>query len=87
MRTLTKDHKVPQRHGGPDTLDNLVSACRSCNCRKGVKSYAEFVHQIEAERRRASGDESPPAWLLQDNPLALEDELASLYGSVVTCRQ
>lgn len=60
MRTLTKDHVVPFRDGGQHTLNNLVSACRSCNQRKGVKPYAVFVERMRAER----GLE--PAWLTED---------------------
>lgn len=57
MRTLTKDHVVPLRDGGRGTLDNLVSACRSCNQRKGVRPYATFMERMRAERGL------PPAWV------------------------
>jgi len=60
MRTLTKDHRVPFRDGGKHTLDNLVSACRSCNQRKGTKPYDVFVERMRAER----GLE--PAWLTEE---------------------
>lgn len=33
---LTCDHVIPESKGGPATLDNLQTMCRSCNCRKGV---------------------------------------------------
>ena len=36
-RDLTLDHVVPRHRGGKHTWDNLVSACRSCNHRKGGK--------------------------------------------------
>ena len=38
---LTLDHVVPRSRGGPHTWENLASACRSCNHRKGGKSVAE----------------------------------------------
>jgi 5-methylcytosine-specific restriction endonuclease McrA len=38
---LTIDHIVPRSKGGLHTWDNLVSACRSCNHRKGGKTVAE----------------------------------------------
>jgi 5-methylcytosine-specific restriction endonuclease McrA len=66
MRTLTKDHKIPRRHGGPDTLDNLVSACRSCNQRKGTKTYSEFIERMRAERGEV------PLWVEED--LHLDNE-------------
>ncbi|MBF6613963.1 MAG: HNH endonuclease [Chloroflexi bacterium] len=40
-RDLTLDHVIPRSKGGPHTWDNLVSACRNCNHRKGGKSVAE----------------------------------------------
>ena len=38
---LTLDHVVPRSRGGPHTWENLASACRSCNHRKGGKSVTE----------------------------------------------
>jgi 5-methylcytosine-specific restriction endonuclease McrA len=38
---LTIDHVVPRSRGGGHTWDNLVSACKMCNHRKGGKSPAE----------------------------------------------
>jgi len=50
MATLTQDHKIPRKDGGRSTLNNLVSACRSCNQRKGTKPYDVFVERMRAER-------------------------------------
>ncbi len=41
MRTLTLDHVVPRRYGGPHSWENLVAACSPCNRRKGGKLAAE----------------------------------------------
>ena len=38
---LTIDHVVPRSRGGGHSWENLVSACRSCNHRKGGKSLTE----------------------------------------------
>jgi 5-methylcytosine-specific restriction endonuclease McrA len=38
---LTIDHVIPRSRGGPHTWDNLVSACKTCNHRKGGKSLNE----------------------------------------------
>ena len=38
---LTVDHIVPRRLGGPYSWDNLVTACPTCNRRKGGRSLAE----------------------------------------------
>jgi len=34
-KELTIDHVIPRHRGGPHRWDNLVSACKSCNHRKG----------------------------------------------------
>lgn len=35
---LRADHVIPERKGGPTTLENLQTLCRSCNSRTGVRS-------------------------------------------------
>jgi 5-methylcytosine-specific restriction endonuclease McrA len=40
-KDLTLDHVVPRHKGGKHTWENLVSACRSCNHRKGGKTVEE----------------------------------------------
>lgn len=38
---LTRDHVHPRSRGGPDTWENVVSACQACNCRKGARTPEE----------------------------------------------
>lgn len=38
---LTIDHVIPRSRGGGHSWENLVSACRVCNHRKGGKTLAE----------------------------------------------
>lgn len=38
---LTLDHVIPRSRGGQHTWENLASACRACNHRKGGKSPQE----------------------------------------------
>jgi hypothetical protein len=38
----TIDHVLPRYHGGPDDIDNLVLACKSCNSQKNTKDYDEY---------------------------------------------
>lgn len=40
-RDLTLDHVIPRHRGGRHTWDNLVSACRACNHRKGGRTPEE----------------------------------------------
>jgi len=63
---LTRDHVVPTSRGGTDRWDNVVSACRRCNHRKGsrlthecsmellalpyVPNYAEYLALINGGR-------------------------------------
>ncbi|MFT4562310.1 MAG: 5-methylcytosine-specific restriction endonuclease McrA, partial [Gammaproteobacteria bacterium] len=37
-RQLTRDHVIPLSKGGRDMWSNVVSACRSCNTRKGCRT-------------------------------------------------
>lgn len=41
VRELNIDHVVPRSRGGPDSWENLVTACRVCNLRKGWKTPDE----------------------------------------------
>lgn len=36
---LTIDHVIPLSRGGPNTINNIVPACQSCNSKKGDKTY------------------------------------------------
>ena len=38
VRDLSRDHVVPVSRGGKDAWTNTVTACRSCNTRKGGRS-------------------------------------------------
>lgn len=40
-RDLTIDHVIPKSRNGPHTWENLVSACKACNHRKGGKTVQE----------------------------------------------
>ncbi|HTY66608.1 MAG TPA: HNH endonuclease [Alphaproteobacteria bacterium] len=41
--TATLDHLVPVAAGGSNGIDNLVTACLSCNTRKGRKPLGDFL--------------------------------------------
>ena len=51
---LTIDHVIPRSRGGLHTWENVVSACKSCNHRKGGKSVVEarmMLHKQPHEPR------------------------------------
>ena len=53
---LSLDHLIPVSKGGPDTGDNVVWACRSCNSSKGARDLLEWY---------ARRGEIPPLLLLR----------------------
>jgi len=53
---LTVDHLVLWEHGGPSTVENLVSACRKCNKVRGRTPYADWLrseHYLRVSRALA----------------------------------
>jgi len=38
---LSMDHVKPKKHGGTSIWENIVTACKSCNTRKGAKSLEQ----------------------------------------------
>ena len=49
---LTIDHIVPRQKGGPDTWENLVTACVQCNTQKGHKSVSEAKMELKSSPRK-----------------------------------
>ena len=49
---LTLDHFIPRALGGPNTLDNLFTACKSCNSRKGKIGPAWVARRFAAGIRK-----------------------------------
>jgi len=41
VRDLNIDHVIPRSRGGQDSWENLVTACRACNLRKGWRTPDE----------------------------------------------
>jgi hypothetical protein len=48
--TLTLDHVKPHSKGGSRKPANLVTACKKCNCSRGVRSVAVFAKMVAADR-------------------------------------
>lgn len=69
---LTLDHIVPRAQNGESVTDNLVTACKRCNCRKGNRTpeQARMPLLISQHRLRVGLDlvmlchyaESRPEW-------------------------
>jgi 5-methylcytosine-specific restriction endonuclease McrA len=55
VRDLNIDHVLPRSRGGADSWENLVTACRVCNLRKGWKTPEEAMMRL----LRVPG---PPRW-------------------------
>ena len=51
---LTLDHVVPRHRGGGHTWENLVTACKSCNHRKGGKTLEEARFRLTPAAVRAA---------------------------------
>lgn len=45
-KDLTLDHIIPKRLGGKSTWENLVSACKTCNNKKGEKTLQQVNMQL-----------------------------------------
>lgn len=62
---MTLDHVVPRHVGGRHTWDNLVTACASCNLRKGGRS----LEQAPMDLRRPPQEPRASALYLYGNHL------------------
>jgi len=51
---LTIDHVKPRHRGGPHTWENLTTACRACNHRKGGRTPEEAGMELAKHPRRPS---------------------------------
>lgn len=51
IRNLTMDHVIPKSKGGPNSWDNLVTACKHCNSEKGDLSLEEYGKEIPVSMR------------------------------------
>ena len=69
-RELTMDHVVPRHRGGQHTWGNLVSACASCNRRKGGKT----LQQARMQLLRRPFEPKPTARYLYQTSLRHNDE-------------
>jgi 5-methylcytosine-specific restriction endonuclease McrA len=52
LRDLNIDHVLPRSRGGPDSWENLVTACRPCNLRKGWRTPEEAGMRLAKRPQR-----------------------------------
>lgn len=53
-QNLTFDHVIPRSRGGISSWENIVTACQSCNIKKGSRLPDECGMMLEHEPRRPS---------------------------------
>ena len=56
---LEIDHKIPLAHGGSNTVDNLVTACRTCNQGKSDILLEDFAPPSAAQIERLMTEPKP----------------------------
>lgn len=67
-RELTVDHVIPRSRGGGHNWQNLVTACKHCNQKKGSQTPDEAMMQL----RRKPYEPSYVALVLLSNPVAAQ---------------
>jgi len=71
---LTRDHVIPVSQGGKNTWTNVVTACRSCNQRKGAQTPEQAKMRLHALPYTPNFAE----WLTLKNRRILSDQMAFL---------
>jgi 5-methylcytosine-specific restriction endonuclease McrA len=46
IKDLTRDHIHPKTHGGTNDWNNIITACKPCNCFKGDKSIKQMGMEL-----------------------------------------
>lgn len=75
---LSRDHIVPRFHGGQDEWTNVVTACVSCNQRKGCKTLKEAKMELLYVPYAPSHHEH----LLLQNRHVLADQMEYLLAGI-----
>ncbi|MEM9529909.1 MAG: HNH endonuclease [Pseudomonadota bacterium] len=75
---LTRDHVIPVARGGRDRWENVVTACRACNQRKGSRLLSELRMKLLAIPYVPNVAEG----LILSNRRILADQMAFLKAQV-----
>ena len=57
--TFQAGHIISHKHGGPDTIDNLIPICRDCNMNMGEEDWDEYVERHPHLPLRRCGKDPP----------------------------
>jgi hypothetical protein len=77
MQETSIEHVVPQSKGGPNSLENMVIACKACNTKAGSLSVAEKMRLMRLKTKdmrsllRFNDEQAARAVLESDIPLGL----------------
>jgi len=71
---LTRDHIIPVSRGGKEEWPNVITACRSCNQRKG----SHMLHEISMKLHAVPYTPNHAEWLILRNRNILTDQMAFL---------
>jgi 5-methylcytosine-specific restriction endonuclease McrA len=50
-KRLGPDHVIPLARGGSNYIENILPACKQCNCTKGTKTFEEFLSSHTQEEQ------------------------------------
>ena len=79
-KELTLDHVVPKSKGGKSTWNNLVTACKPCNARKGDFS----LDQIDMKLKNQPYKPSYVMFLMDNSGLVQDDWMPFLKPHIKT---
>ena len=75
---LTFDHVLPRSKGGPTSWENVVTACQSCNNKKGDKLLKETNMKLLKKAKRPSWTASVCLHLKENDPEEWQDWVGGL---------
>lgn len=96
LANLTLDHLIPSAKGGKTTWDNIVTACKTCNLRKGMRSPEEVGLRLAHPpvrphfhpaslfplRYGLNRNNIPPVWLPYVDLTIIDRLSAALHGAL-----
>lgn len=75
---LSRDHVIPQSHGGPTSWENMVTSCKPCNHLKGDRTLEQIGWQLLYVPYKPCRNE----FLILQNRRILADQMDFLINGV-----